>query len=76
MVVVSTLGMRQCKSAFNPGTVQPYVRSLFIVEMHRHDRENRADLFNLAKGAVLGLLFGAIGVGIALVLLIAYFKAT
>ena len=48
---------------------------MFIVTMHRHDRENRADFLKLAKGAVLGMLFGALGVGIALLLLIAYFKS-
>jgi hypothetical protein len=30
----------------------------------------------MVRGTMLGLLFGAIGVGIAFALLIAYFKAT
>jgi hypothetical protein len=55
--------------------VEPNDASAFIVAMHRHDRENRADIVNLAKGAVLGMLFGAIGVGIGFVALIAYLQA-
>lgn len=48
---------------------------MFIVAMHRHDRENRADFLKLAKGAVLGMLCGVLAVGFAVLLLIAYFKS-
>jgi hypothetical protein len=44
--------------------------------MHRHDNDNRNEFRKLVRGAILGLLFGAIGVGIAFALLIVYFKAT
>jgi hypothetical protein len=43
--------------------------------MHRHDRDRKNDIINMAKGTVLGMLFGSVGVGIALIILIAYFKA-
>lgn len=57
------------------GTVKPNVQSAIYVAMQKHERENRSDILTLARGVVLGMLFAAIGVGVAFVILIAYFKA-
>jgi len=51
--------------------VEPNDASAFTAAMHRHDRENRADIIKLAKGAVLGMICGAIGVIIVVIALIA-----
>ena len=47
----------------------------FVAGMHRHARENRNDIHSLAKGAVLGMIFGAIGGGMAFIALIVYLKS-